>query len=145
MMTPNRLTRELDARLDGPHADEHTAGAASLAAECIRFLNYATGSHRAAGLEFPSTVYEVAADLKLAAERMPQLLAQLDQWLADQQLAGHLGMDDGSPTYDALARAGVSLTIAASHARALADRLGEVQNALAAVNGRGPNRPGRAA
>ena len=49
MMSPSRLAVELDSRLDGPHADEHTAGAANLAAECVRFLNYATGSHSPAG------------------------------------------------------------------------------------------------
>ena len=145
MMTPKRLVRELTARLDGPHAAEHTTAAASLAAEAIRYLNYATGSHRAAGLEYPADAYSVAADLKLAAERMPQLFGQLDQWLYDEALAGRLAMDDGSPVYDALARAGVSLKVAASLADALAVRLGEAQNALAAANGRGPNRRERAA
>ena len=46
-MTPDQLTSTLTARLHGPHDDEMTAGAARLAAEAIRFLNYATGPIRA--------------------------------------------------------------------------------------------------
>ena len=87
MMTPNRLARELTARLDGPHADEHTAGTADLAAEAVRFLNYATGSHSPAGLVYPATVYRIAADLSSATWRMQQLFDQLGAWLADQDAA----------------------------------------------------------
>jgi len=145
MMTPNRLARELDARLNGPHAAEHTAGAASLAAECIRFLNYATGSHADAGVEFPSTVYEITADLKLTAERMPQLFEQLSRWLVAELNAGRLGSDTPNAPNDAVIDAVYRLARAATLAEHLGTELGEVQNALAFVNGRGPNRSERAA
>jgi hypothetical protein len=145
MMTPQRLTRELDARLSGPHAAEHTAGTAGLAAECIRFLNYATGSHADAGIEFPSTVYEITADLKLAAGRMPQLFDQLRYWLGEQLRAGMLGTDTGHPADPAVSAAWLHLTVAANHASKLAAALDDVQNDLAMVNGRGPNRAERAA
>jgi hypothetical protein len=141
MMTLKRLTRELTARLDGPHDDEHTAAAADLCAEAVRFLNYATGSHSPAGLVFPSTVYLIAADLASAAARMPQLFSQLDGWLARQDAAGMLGTDDGSPTADVLAAAHVELASAAKAARHLTAYLTALQNGISGLNGRGPNRP----
>src|SRR5690348_14047344 len=97
MMTPDRLRVELTRRLDGPHADEHTTAAADLAAEAVRFLNYATGSHSSAGLCYPATVYAVAANLAEAAHRMPQLCDQLTRWLQAELAAGHLACDDGTP------------------------------------------------
>jgi hypothetical protein len=145
MMTPKRLGGELEARLDGPHADEHTAAAADLAAEAIRYLNYATGSHSPAGMVFPSTAYLIAADLSQAASRMPQLFDQLARWLADQLTAGMLGTDSGAPADDAVAAARLHLLEAAGRASMLAADLSAVQNDLAAVNGRGPNRGRRAA
>jgi hypothetical protein len=145
MMTPKRLAGELERRLDGPHADEHTSATADLAAEAIRFLNYATGSHSPEGLVYPATVYEVAADLSAAADRMPQLFAQLSRWLSEQSAAGMLGTDNGAPAETAVLTAQAHLTDAAGHARKLAAALDAVQNDLAMVNGRGPNRTERAA
>lgn len=145
MMTPKRLAGEIQRRLDGPHADEHTAAAADLAAEAIRFLNYATGSHSPAALTFPSTAYLLAADLSRAAERMPQLFDQIARWLDDQLADGMLGTDSGAPADDAVTTARRHLTDAAIRASMLAADLARVQNDLAAVNGRGPNRRGRAA
>jgi hypothetical protein len=144
MMTPKRLTSEIERRLDGPHADEHTADAADLAAEAIRYLNYATGSHSPAGLVFPATVYLIAGRLGMAADRMPQLFDQLSHWLAAEDAAGHLGMDDHSPAAAAVADAAARLAVAAALARQLGDALNGVQSALSAVNGRGPKRPERA-
>jgi hypothetical protein len=145
MMTPKRLTRELAARLDGPHDDEHTAAAADLAAEAVRFLNYATGSHSPAGLIYPSTVYLIAADLSSAASRMPQLFGQLADWLAREDAAGMLGTDDGRPSADVVATARLDLAEAAGYARSLSAQLSALQNAIAGLNGRGPNRSERAA
>ena len=145
MMTPKRLAGELERRLDGPHADEHTAATADLAAEAVRFLNYATGSHSPAGMEFPSTAYLITADLSIAAERMPQLFGQIGRWLAEQLAAGLLGADDDTPPADAVAAAHRHLADAAIRASMLAADLSRVQNDLAIVNGYGPNRAGRAA
>jgi hypothetical protein len=141
MMTPARLARELTARLDGPHADEHTAAAADLCAEAVRFLNYATGSHSPAGLVFPSTVYMIAADLSSAAYRMPQLFGQLADWLAREDAAGMLGTDDGSPAADVVAAARVNLASATVAAERLSAYLDALQNSISGLNGRGPNRP----
>jgi hypothetical protein len=142
MMTPKRLTRELTARLDGPHDDEHTAATADLCAEAVRFLNYATGSHAPAGLVYPSTVYLIAADLSSAAYRMVQLFGQLDGWLARQDEAGLLGTDDGAPSAGVVAAASVNLASATTAARQLSGCLDALQNSIATLNGRGPGRPG---
>ncbi len=139
MMTPKRLAGEIQRRLNGPHADEHTAATADLAAEAIRYLNYATGSHSPAALIFPSTAYMIAADLSLAASRMPQLFDQLSRWLDEQLAAGLLGTDDGAPADDAVTAARLHLLEAAGRASMLAADLAAVQNDLAAVNGRGLN------
>jgi hypothetical protein len=144
MMTPKRLARELAARLDGPHADEHTAGAAELCAEAVRFLNYATGSHSPEGLVFPATVYSIAADLSSAAYRMTQLFGQLADQLARQDADGLLGTDDGSPTGDVVAAATVNLARATAAAGDLGGVLATLQNSISGLNGRGPNRPGGA-
>jgi hypothetical protein len=144
MMTPERLARELAARLDGPHADEHTAGAGELCAEAVRFLNYATGSHSPAGLVYPSTVYTLAADLSSAAWRMQQLFTQLAAWLAAEEAAGRLGTDDGSPAADVVAAATVNLASASTAANHLSACLDALQNSVSGLNGRGLNRPGGA-
>jgi hypothetical protein len=142
MMTPRQLAAELERRLDGPHADEHTAGAAFLAAEAIRFLNYATGSHSPAGLIFPSTVYSMAADLSSAAWRMQQLFTQLGDWLVAEETAGRLGTDDGSPVADTIAAASVNLASATTAAHNLSAYLDALQNSISGLNGRGPNSSG---
>jgi len=137
MMTPDRLAVELTRRLDGPHADEHTTGAADLAAEAVRFLNYATGSHSGDGLRYPATVYTIAADLSLAAGRMPQLFGQLTGWLDTELAAGHLGVDDGSDPAAPVAEATAGLAEAAALADRLSRALAAVQSALGSVNARG--------
>jgi len=140
MMTPKQLAVELDARLDGPHGDEHTAAAAELAAEAIRYLNYATGSHCQAGLVYPSTVYSIAADLSSAGYRMMQLFRQLADWLYRQDAAGLVGTDDGAPAADVVAAAYARLRAAARKADALAADLSALQNAISGLNGNGPAR-----
>jgi hypothetical protein len=145
MMTPKQLTVELDARLSGPHDDEHTAAAADLAAECIRFLNYATGSYAPAAVAYPSTVYLIAADLSSATHRMVQLFGQLADWLAAEDAAGMLGTDDGGPSADVVAAARKRLAAASASVTLLSAQLAALQNGISGLNGRGPNRSERAA
>ena len=142
MMTPSDLTVELQRRLDGPHADEHTTAAADLAAEAVRFLNYATGSHAPHGLTYPATVYTITADLALAADRMPQLFDQLAAWLTAEEAAGRLAMDDRTPARVAVVNATTRLDIARALAMRLAALLSDVQQSIAALNGNGPARGG---
>ena len=138
MMTPSDLTVELARRLDGPHADEHTTAAADLAAEAVRFLNYATGPHAPAGLTGPATVCLVAGNLALAAKRMTQLFAQLDDWLDTEALLGYLGTDDGTPSADVAAAARANLVNARGAANYLCAYLEALQNGISGLNGRGP-------
>jgi hypothetical protein len=145
MMTPKRLAGELERRLDGPHADEHTAATADLAAEAIRFLNYATGSHSPEGMIYPATVYLIAADLSSATHRMVQLFDQLANWLERQDAAGLLGTDDGTPAAAVVADACGHLAVAAWTAQEMSAHLTALQNGIAGLNGRGPNRSERAA
>jgi len=138
-MTPRLSTAELADRLtaglDGPHADEDTAGAAHLAAEAIRFLNYATGSHAGEGLTYPATIYDIAGSLSRAAGLLPQLCGQLAAWLDAERAAGHLADDHGGPVCVLADRARHHLDEAARHAAALGRALADVQSALATVNG----------
>ena len=135
-MTPDQLAAELARRLDGPHSDEHTTGTAHLAAEAVRFLNYATGARAPAWLNYPSTVYTVTADLSLAAGRMPQLFRQLTRWLEAELAAGHLGVDDGSDPAEPVREATAGLAEAADLAGQLSRVLAGVQSALGSVHGR---------
>jgi hypothetical protein len=144
-MTLTELVAKLEGRMDGPHADEDTAAAAWVTAEAVRYLNYASGSHSAAGLEFPSTVYAIAGGLSTAAHRMQQLFEQLARYLADQDAAGLLGTDDGTPTYRTVAAARKRLDTAVQLAAGLDHELAQLQNTLAILNGRGPNRARTAA
>jgi hypothetical protein len=145
MMTPHRLGCELEARLNGPHTDEHTADAADLAAEAVRYLNYATGPHSPEGLRYPATVCHIAGNLALAVKRMTQLVAQLDDWLDTEHLLGHLGTDDGTPPADVVAAARANLVSARGAANYLCAHLETLQNGTSGLNGRGPNGLGEVA
>jgi hypothetical protein len=144
MMTPSQLTVELQARLDGPHDDEHTVAAADLAAEAVRYLNYATGSHSPEALVYPATVYRIAADLSSAAWRMRQLFGQLSGWLAAEETAGRLGTDDGSPAADMVTAARANLASASTAATRLSAQLAALQNSISGLSGNGPARTGGA-
>jgi hypothetical protein len=132
-MTPDQLADQLTAALDGPHADERTAGTAWLAAEAVRFLNYATGSHAEQGLTYPATVYTVTGALSQAAGRLPQLCGQLARWLDAEHAAGRLADDHGGPVCVLTDRARGHLDQAARHADALSRALADVQSAIATV------------
>jgi hypothetical protein len=114
----------------GPHDPDATVAAAWLAAEAIRYLNYATLSDE--GVQHAATLYSVAGALSLAADRIPQLASQSIAWLKAN--SGRLTNDDGSPISDTLADATVRIGAAAGAARLLALHLRELQNALAATS-----------
>jgi len=136
-MTPAQLAAALTARLDGPHGDEHTTAAAWLASEAIRYLNYATGPHAAAGLTWPATVYTVAGALAEAAGRLPQACGQLAAWLDAEHAAGRLGDDHGGPAGVLTDKARYHLDQAARHAAQLAAALTGAQSAVATVHATG--------
>jgi hypothetical protein len=122
--------------LDGPHSDQDTAAVAELAAEAMRFLDYATGSHAAAGLRFPATAYAVTGSLALAASRLGQCFAQMTDFLDDELAAGRLGDDSGCHPALPVERARRHLDRAACAARVLADELASGQSDLAGLHQR---------
>jgi hypothetical protein len=87
----------------------------------------------------------VAADLSAAAHRMVQLFGQLGDHLTAEDAAGMLGTDDGTPSADVVTAARKRLAAASASATLLSAQLAALQNGIAGLNGRGPNREGRAA
>lgn len=135
-----QLLHHLEAAAGGPHDPDATVAAAWLAAETIRYLNYATRADE--GVQHASTLYTVAGALSLAAGRIPQLASQALTWL--QANSGRLANDDGSPISDMLADAAACLQATDGAARLLALHLRELQNALAATSSRDPRPDGEA-
>lgn len=82
-------------------------------AELVRTLNYQTGAGRSIELEYPADLYSVVANLKIAAQRLPQLFDQMGRWLTAEYSAGRVAHDHGGDASDyvqavadALGRAG---------------------------------------
>jgi len=126
-MTPDQFAADLSARRHGPHDDVITTGAARLAAEVIRFLNYATMPH-AGGLTEPATVPTLAGELSGAVYRLPQLFGQLADWLTEEMNAGHLADDHGRPVDRLTDDARAVLAEAMGHAEHLGRALAAVQS-----------------
>jgi hypothetical protein len=133
-MTPGEMAAALAAGLNGPHGEDGTTGAADLAAEAIRFLNYATGPHASDGLPFPGTVYSVAGNLALAAGRLEQLFRQIGGYLTRELAAGRLGEDSGADPAAAVDLALYHLSVAAAAAGDLAAALSAVQSDLSGTH-----------
>jgi hypothetical protein len=140
LLPPALLLRHLEAAAGSSHHPDATIAVAWLAAETIRYLNYASRSDE--GVEFASTLYAVAGALSLAASRIPQLTTQVRAWLNAN--SGRLRNDDGAPVSDTLAAVGASGQAAAEAATLLARHLGQMQNALAATSSRSPHPDGEA-
>ena len=117
-------------------APNQTLALARTAAGAVRSLNHATLGGQ--GLAQPADVYELIGELALAAAGLPQLLAQVDRWLASALAAGRLGCDDGTDPAGAVSGAWLFISDARNTAAALARNLGCAQQQLAAVNG-GPS------
>ena len=97
--------------------DRTPAEVADEIAEDVRRLNYLTGAGGSVELEYPGDLYSVVANLKIAAQRMPQLFDQMGHWLAAEYAAGRVAHDHGGDAeewvqavVDALARAGEDAT-----------------------------------
>lgn len=67
-------------------------------AELVRQLIYQTGGGESPELEYPADLYSVVANLKIAAERLPQLFGQMARWLTAEHEAGRVDHDQGSDT-----------------------------------------------
>jgi hypothetical protein len=111
--TTAQLTASLTGLIHGPHTDAGTASAADLAAETIRYLNYAAAK---GGVTDPATVAALTASLATAAYRLPQLLNIISEWLKAETAAGRIA-DDHRRTPDQLtARICAAITQAADAA-----------------------------
>jgi len=113
----------------GPATPAELAGQA---AEAVRALNHAT-LPGAGGLEYPADAYEVTGQLSLLAARLPQALAQLLAFLADQASAGAITVVAGQHAGDPaamLTAVTADLDAAAASARRLHQALDAGQNHL---------------
>jgi hypothetical protein len=111
------------------------------AAEAIRALNYAT-LPAAGTLTGPADVYDVVGALATLTGRLPQVLSQLQAFLAGEHAAGRVRIVDGPHTGDpaaALVDVQQWLTCSSSRADALREALEQVHAALSWTAG--PNQP----
>ena len=105
--------------LHGPYDNAVTSRQAELAADAVRYLNYATRD----GITEPATAAVITGHLADAAYRLPQLLAQLTDWLTREITAGRVASDHGEPALLLAADARDQLTEAAEQAARLARAL----------------------
>lgn len=112
---------------------------AGQAAEAVRALNHAT-LPGTGGLEYPADAYEVTGQLSILAARLPQALAQLLAFLAEQAAAGAItvvaGQHQGDPAA-MLAAVTADLDAAVASARRLHQALDTAQNHLTWAAGAG--------
>lgn len=137
-LTPAYLTACLAEQVNGPYADTDTAGAAGLAAETVRYLNYAAPR---GGITEPATIAAVAASLSTTAYRLPQLLAAMGAWLAAEADAGRIADDHRRPPVQLTARIRDTLSNASDNAETLAASLSAVHNLAATLHAAGPAAP----
>jgi hypothetical protein len=133
--TPEQLARQLAALTHGPYDDTTTTGAAALAAEAIRYLNYATTR---GGITEPATIYAITAELSCALYRLPQLLTQLADWLTTETTAGRIADDRHRPAWQLTDTTRDILDQAAMHAAALATALNAAQDLTATLHTASP-------
>lgn len=98
----------------------YTLEVASALALSVQVLNHLTREH--AALECPQHADRVIREIATAAGRLPQLLEQVNAWLAAEQEAGRIAMAAGGRFRGADLAADVArlrLEQASAHARAL--------------------------
>jgi len=116
----------------GEQTPERAKELADGMAETIRALNYAT-KIGAGGLEYPSHVYDLLANLYIGTGRLPQLVDQLGAFLAELEGKGVLA-DGPLPGGPASAAAIEALREAAGAAAQLTEALQQAQNAISNVS-----------
>ena len=111
---------------------DDTVTLARTAAEAIRGLNWTTNS--AAGLDQPSTAYDIIGALSLAASRLPQLITQITRYLDQAASAGRLGHDFGEDPATAVEATVIFLDDARLSAAALSGDLDAAWQQLAPIS-----------
>jgi len=90
------MTETIRLSSDGPHSPDYTREVAAAVAEAVRVLNHATTfGHIGDALAFPADADAVLGSLSTAAQRLPQLLDQLRDWLVGELAAGRLRVGHG--------------------------------------------------
>jgi hypothetical protein len=129
--TPAQLTASLAALVHGPYADAGTIAAGDLAAETIRYLNYAAAK---GGITDPATVAALTASLATTAYRLPQFLRAVSEWLRAETAAGRIADDHRRPPAQLTARVRAVINRAVDEADALTETLSSVHNLTATLH-----------
>jgi hypothetical protein len=133
-----QLAASLAGLIHGPYADASTAGAADLAAETVRYLNYAAAK---GGITDPATISALTASLATAGYRLPQLLNAISEWLRAETAAGRIADDHRRPPDQLTARIRTAITHTADSAEELAAALAAVHNLTATLHTAEPAAP----
>lgn len=139
-MTAVHATADTSPPLHGPYDDDTTSRQAQRAADAIRYLNYATRE----GISEPNTVAVIAGHLADAAYRLPQLLAQLSDWLHQETTAGRIAADRPQPPWTLTVPAREQLGDAAEQAGHLANALDSARQFASTLYAAEPAGPARA-
>jgi len=132
---PAQLTASLIALVHGPYADPCTIAAADLAAETIRYLNYAVPR---GGITEPATAAAVIANLAAALYRMPQALTAISEWLQAESAAGRIADDHRRSPAQLTARIRAAISQATENAGELSSILTAAHNLTATLHATGP-------
>ncbi|MFF5265377.1 hypothetical protein ACFY4C_41385 [Actinomadura viridis] len=122
------MTERIELRPDGPHSDAYAIEVAQALAEAVRVLNRATALGR--GLSEPATAYAIVGGLAGAVGRMPQLLAQVSDYLYDEEFIAERLADDRGTTAGGLASLHGQLGGARHQAHDLGETLRTLHSAL---------------
>jgi hypothetical protein len=116
-----------DLEPGGPYSPDRTAEVAAMMAEAVRYLNHATqGRAGREALHYPSHLDRVVASLATMAQRMPQLLEQMESWLRNET-----GASRTEVTYGQYAgRADLAYDVTASRMEVAAARFADAAKAL---------------
>ncbi|MFE1777176.1 hypothetical protein [Streptomyces sp. NPDC059008] len=110
--------------------DQTPAGHASAAAEAVRHLNHATLGPGRDGWQYPSDAYSVVGDLVALAQRLPQALDQIAQFVTQLEAQGHLRSDRDRDVADEVAAVTAGLRMSTDDVELLTDHLNAVHSAL---------------
>jgi len=119
-------------------AQRHALELAEQAAEALRELNHRTRDPRA--FTGPAELYRLVGELALLADRLPQLLDQLDRWLRAEHDVGRVRADTCTDPGRIIAAAGAELADAGDAAHDLAHVLAAARQHLAHLGATQPDR-----
>ena len=117
-------------------ADDRTpAQVADEIAEDVRQLNYLTGAGGSVELEYPADMAEVLVNLKIAADRLPQLFDQMARWIHAEAGAGRVAHDQGRDAGEYVEAVADALRRASEDAATLAAALESAHEAASGLKG----------